>query len=123
MSDLFGNHIVGFPTRRLLYIYSVTVTEAEIYNGILKLYGDVMDHCLCFVRIIQDIDDHLDHSKAPRFIDMLSSNDKRVDVEAQVILSQLRDEKLTRRLQNINLQRYILSSVTRKPILWVSDQV
>ena len=22
MSDLFGNHIVGFPTRRLIYIYS-----------------------------------------------------------------------------------------------------
>ena len=23
MSDLFGNHIVGFPTRRLIYVISI----------------------------------------------------------------------------------------------------
>ena len=25
MSDLFGNHIVGFPTRRLIYFFSLVI--------------------------------------------------------------------------------------------------
>ena len=82
------------------------MTEEEIFNGILKLHDNVTDHCLCFVRIIEDITDHLDHSKAPRFIDMLSSDNKMIDSEAQVILSQLRDEKITQKLKSINIRRY-----------------
>ena len=29
MSDLFGNHIVGFPTRRLICLYNVIISVFE----------------------------------------------------------------------------------------------
>ena len=35
MSDLFGNHIVGFPTRRL--IYSSNIREEFFKNSSIKL--------------------------------------------------------------------------------------
>ena len=104
----------------LVFIY-FTVTEDEIFNGILKLSNDVADHCLCFVRIIEDLTDHLDHSKAWRFIDMLSTDSKMIDSEAQLILSQLRDEKITQKLQNFNITRLaiIIYEITVKPVLRV----
>ena len=37
MSDLFGNHIVGFPTRRLKYIISVSVWFIFSLYGLLYL--------------------------------------------------------------------------------------
>ena len=36
MSDLFGNHIVGFPTRRLIYwpylLVAMAVSQSDIYS-------------------------------------------------------------------------------------------
>jgi hypothetical protein len=90
-----------------LYNNYITVTEAEIFNGILKLPDSAADHCLCFVRIIKDITSHLDHDKAWRFIDVLSSDSKSLDTEAQTILSKLRDEKIVEKLQNTNISRYV----------------
>ncbi|XP_060582877.1 NACHT and WD repeat domain-containing protein 2-like [Ruditapes philippinarum] len=86
--------------------YYMSVTEAEIFNGILKLPDSAADHCLCFVRIIKDITSHLDHDKAWRFIDVLSSDSKSLDTEAQTILSKLRDEKIVEKLQNTNISRH-----------------
>lgn len=85
---------------------SFTVTEAEIFNGILQLPGSAIDHCLCFVRIIEDMASHLDHEKAWRFIDVLTSDPKALDDEAQSILSKLRDEKIVEKLQDNNITRY-----------------
>ncbi|KAH3755207.1 hypothetical protein DPMN_189897 [Dreissena polymorpha] len=89
-----------------MHKYYMSVTEAEIFNGILKLPDSAADHCLCFVRIIDDITSHLDHSKAWRFIDVMTENPKSLDMEAQTILSRLRDEKLVRKLNNFNITRY-----------------
>ena len=56
MSDLFGNHIVGFPTRRLNYCEMRTPTFA-----IMEHAGDVSDvdaktlilwHKMCFLRLL-----------------------------------------------------------------------
>ena len=38
MSDLFGNHIVGFPTRRLMYCHSF-VSSVFVGLGCLWLTG------------------------------------------------------------------------------------
>ena len=42
MSDLFGNHIVGFPTRRLNYIDSVTYIMSTICGPIFYMYIDFL---------------------------------------------------------------------------------
>lgn len=81
------------------------MTEAEIYSGILELPDSATDHCLCFVRIIEDITSHLDHSKACRFIDVVNSNPGCLDSEAQGILSKLRDDKIVKKLHNFNITR------------------
>ena len=86
-------------------MFYIVVTEAEIYSGILELPETAADNCLCFVRIIEDITSHLDHNKACRFIDVASGNQTEIDSEAQGILSQLRDEKIARKLNNINIIR------------------
>ena len=39
MSDLFGNHIVGFPTRRLICELQMTGTVAEWFKYCLLLYS------------------------------------------------------------------------------------
>ncbi|XP_045162803.2 NACHT and WD repeat domain-containing protein 2-like [Mercenaria mercenaria] len=85
--------------------YYMSVTEAEIFNGILKLPDSAADHCLCFVRIIEDITSHLDHDKAWRFIDVLTSDSRSLDSEAQTILSRLRDEKIVEKLHDTNISR------------------
>ena len=36
MSDLFGNHIVGFPTRRLIYIYYAIQRTVVLFNVVEK---------------------------------------------------------------------------------------
>ena len=40
MSDLFGNHIVGFPSRRL--IYECTLMLCDIHGDISGDIGDVL---------------------------------------------------------------------------------
>lgn len=74
------------------------MTEEEILNGILRAPGKVSDSCICIVRIIEDIENNLDHNNVSRFIDVV---DGKVDSEAQTILSELRDEKIKKRLPSI----------------------
>lgn len=81
------------------------MTEAEIFNGILKVPDSAADNCLCFVRIIEDITQHLDHSKAWRFIDVMTENPRQLDNEAQDILGKLRDEKIVKKLRHFNITR------------------
>ena len=52
---------------------------------------------------------------------MLSTESKMIDSEAQLILSQLRDEKITQKLQNFNITRLaiIIYEITVKPVLRV----
>ncbi|KAL4221581.1 NACHT and WD repeat domain-containing protein 2 [Mactra antiquata] len=85
--------------------YYMSVTEAEVFNGILHADA-VAEHCLCFVRIIEDVTSHLNHEKAWRFVDVLSTEPSSLDMEAQSILSKLRDERIVQKLQNTNINRH-----------------
>lgn len=91
----------------ILILISFSVTEAEIHSGILELPDTATDHCLCFVRIIEDITSHLDHRMACRFIDVVASKPDSVDAEAQSILQQLREDKIVKKLQKFNITRSV----------------
>ena len=45
MSDLFGNHIVGFPTRRLIYVLSHYLNWPFAFYLVIYL-GGYMKHFL-----------------------------------------------------------------------------
>ena len=83
-------------------MFTITVTELEVEEGIFRSASDPNDKCLCFVRIIEDIDDHLTHPKAWRFIDMMSDD---VDNDSQKQLTTLRDDKLKEKLIQDNVFR------------------
>ncbi|KAK3582783.1 hypothetical protein CHS0354_035720 [Potamilus streckersoni] len=98
----------GLITKDVKHKYFMSVTEDEIFNGILNFPGDPTEHCLCFVRIIEDLEKNLHHPKAWRFIDMIQEN--KVDEESQQILSSLRDEKINQKLKDF--------SITKTQIKW-----
>ncbi|OWF43078.1 NACHT and WD repeat domain-containing protein 2-like [Mizuhopecten yessoensis] len=83
--------------------YFMSVTEEEVLQGILKTAGKPKNHCLCFIRIIDDLQFHLRHNKASRFIDMV--NQEKVDEEAQEILSNLRDETVFSKMESSNISK------------------
>ncbi|KAL3862492.1 hypothetical protein ACJMK2_008453 [Sinanodonta woodiana] len=93
----------GLITEDVMHKYFMSVTEDEIFHGILNFPGDPTEHCLCFVRIIEDLEQNLHHQKAWRFIDMVQQN--KVDEESQQILSSLRDEKIIRKLEDFNITK------------------
>ena len=39
MSDLYGNHIVGFPTRRLKYSSITLIASPELLSGCIETSG------------------------------------------------------------------------------------
>ena len=69
----------------------------------LKAGSDVNQHCLCFVRIIQNMEEHLSHPLAWRFIDLTDTNS--LDNDAQERLSNLRDNKVIGALNRLNVSR------------------
>lgn len=80
-----------------------SVTEEEIIHGIFNHDSKTSEECLCFVRIIEDIDNHLNHPKAWRFIDMIEG--QTVDSEAQNILKRLRDQSIVEKMNFSNIER------------------
>ncbi|XP_061189796.1 NACHT and WD repeat domain-containing protein 2-like [Saccostrea echinata] len=95
----------GKMTEEEKHKYFMSVTEEEIEQGILKSPGNPVDHCLCFVRIIEDIDKNLGHSKAWRYIDMTGST---INQEAQKLLNQLREDKLPKVVSKDKIQRSLV---------------
>lgn len=83
--------------------YFMSVTEEEVLQGILKTAAKPRNHCLCFIRIIDDIKRHLNHNKAWRFIDMV--NQEKIDEEAQEILTNLRDNQVLDKMENSNISK------------------
>ena len=64
------------------------------------------DTCLCIMRRIPDIEQHLDDPKAPKFIDLATGNGHNsqvVDSEAQQLLGQLRENKVPTSIEKGNL--------------------
>lgn len=82
----------------------ILVTESEIQCGILDTpTALVNDQCLGFIRLITDIDNHLSHQVAWRFID---KRDEQLDFEAQDLMKNLRDQELPKKLAPENIIRY-----------------
>ena len=50
MSDLFGNHIVGFTTRRLVFLYEVMFPL--LYNGIIMYLLCLQSYIFCLVVLL-----------------------------------------------------------------------
>ncbi|XP_056004736.1 NACHT and WD repeat domain-containing protein 2-like [Ostrea edulis] len=85
--------------------YFMSVTEDEIQQGILKSPGNPAEHCLCFVRIIEDISYNLGHSKAWRYIDMSGNT---INQEAQELLDKLREDRLPQFISKDKIQRSVV---------------
>ncbi|CAF1235202.1 unnamed protein product [Adineta steineri] len=81
--------------------YNWSVTEQEVVRGILNA-KDIVEHTLAFFRHIDNINiDLLRHSM--KFIDITA---KKVDVEAQNMLSDLRDVRVAAALPESSIVRY-----------------
>ena len=63
------------------------------------------DTCLCIMRRIPDIEQHLNDPKAPKFIDLVQTNT--IDGEAQQLLGQLRESKVLTNVEHGNLTQVI----------------
>jgi hypothetical protein len=76
------------------------VTEREVINGILDV-RNTKNHCLAYVRIINNI--NLQNiKKASLFIDIINRS---LDNEAIRLLANLRDERLTSKIESSNFQK------------------
>ena len=76
------------------------MTESEVEEGLLDPSCSQDTSGLCFVRLISDLESHLDHHLAWRFIDMTG---KDIDTEAQGLLQQLRDKSLPQKIDRNNM--------------------
>ena len=63
-----------------------SVTEEEIYNGLLKAENPA-NECFWFRRCILDLADNADDKNCSRYMDI---SNRKVDVEAQTLLGKLR---------------------------------
>uniref|UniRef100_A0AC35EXK7 NACHT domain-containing protein n=1 Tax=Panagrolaimus sp. PS1159 TaxID=55785 RepID=A0AC35EXK7_9BILA len=78
----------------------VSVTEREVIHGILKA-PIPNEHCLCYVRHIQNININQTNT-ASKFTDIVH---KQVNIEAQKLLANLRDERVPSKLCAKNIRR------------------
>jgi len=79
---------------------TLIVTEREVINGILNV-KNTKNHCLAYVRIINNI--NLQNlKKASLFLDVLNRS---LDTEASRLLANLRDERLTAKIEASNFQK------------------
>lgn len=80
----------------------ILVTEREVINGILNV-KNTKNHCLAYVRIINNI--NLQNlKKASLFLDIINRS---LDSEASRLLANLRDERLTDKIEQSNYQKYV----------------
>lgn len=72
-------------------MFQFSVTEDEILHGIV--YDHERQRQICMLRNIFDLDQHLGHRKAMKYIDLVGGN-KVIDQEAQNLLAKLRDDTI-----------------------------
>ncbi|ELU08907.1 hypothetical protein CAPTEDRAFT_127243, partial [Capitella teleta] len=83
--------------------YFMSVTENEIQHGIFQSSTEAEHTCLCILRNISDIKEHLTERKAPKFIDTIACD---VDAEAEDYLQELATHKLSQNLPEANLSKF-----------------
>ena len=99
--------------------YFVSVTEKEIYNGILNA-KNVANNALFFVREIEDIDEHYGENPAlsARFIDL--DKHKQLDHDAQRLLDELKSTKIREKLPDENIFRFRVKWDRKKGVTYAT---
>nr|XP_018912430.1 PREDICTED: NACHT and WD repeat domain-containing protein 2 isoform X2 [Bemisia tabaci] len=99
----------GKIDKDIMHNYFMSVTEREVINGILNV-KNTKNHCLAYVRYINNI--NLQNlKKASLFLDILNRS---LDTEAAKLLANLRDERLTAKIEQSNYQRYTVEWIGRE---------
>ncbi|XP_065202628.1 NACHT and WD repeat domain-containing protein 2 isoform X2 [Planococcus citri] len=100
---------IGSIDKDIMHNYFMSVTEREVINGILNV-KNTKNHCLAYVRYINNI--NLQNvKKASLFLDIINRN---IDAEASKLLANLRDERLTAKIETTNYQRYTVEWIGRE---------
>ena len=102
----FLSHVLR--TDMLNSLPTTLVTEDEIYNGILNTTAP-NDHCLCYMRELDDLRDNIPDAIAFRYVDKDSANPMNIDHNSQHLLQQLKEDKLPAVLGQSNLQKFNIS--------------
>ncbi|BES94311.1 NAHypothetical proteinT domain [Nesidiocoris tenuis] len=99
----------GKIDKDIMHNYYMSVTEREVINGILNV-KNTKNHCLAYVRIINNI--NLQNlKKASLFLDIINRS---LDTEAAKLLANLRDERLTDKVETSNFQKYTVEWIGRE---------
>ncbi|CAB3255055.1 unnamed protein product [Arctia plantaginis] len=92
-----------------MHNYFMSVTEREVINGILNV-KNTKSHCLAYVRYINNI--NLQNlKKASNFVDIINRS---LDAEASKLLADLRDVRLTEKIETTNFQKYTVEWIGRE---------
>ncbi|UYV69119.1 NWD2 [Cordylochernes scorpioides] len=81
--------------------YMMSVTEREVINGLLAV-RNTKSHCIAYVRHINNIN-MTNLKTASKFIDVINRN---VDIEAQDLLSDLRDNRVVAKISPPNYIKF-----------------
>ncbi|XP_070534262.1 NACHT and WD repeat domain-containing protein 2-like [Ptychodera flava] len=95
--------------------FRISVTHDEVTHGILDAPGNKEDHCVCFIRKFNDLNQRVDHKEAKNFIDIKWDNNQ-VDAEAQQLLTFLREKQLPSCLKQSNLIVSTLNNWSEKGV-------
>ncbi|XP_042898857.1 NACHT and WD repeat domain-containing protein 2 isoform X2 [Parasteatoda tepidariorum] len=87
-----------------MHNYMMSVTEREVINGILNV-PNTRNHCLAYIRQINAVD-MTNLKEVSKFIDTLG---RTVDIEAQKLLTDLRDVRLPAKIEASNAVKYTIN--------------
>ncbi|KAF8794516.1 NACHT and WD repeat domain-containing protein 2 [Argiope bruennichi] len=87
-----------------MHNYMMSVTEREVINGILNV-PNTRNHCLAYIRQINAVD-MTNLKEVSKFIDTLG---RTVDIEAQKLLTDLRDVRLPQKIELSNSVKYTIN--------------
>ncbi|XP_077990681.1 NACHT domain- and WD repeat-containing protein 1-like [Glandiceps talaboti] len=95
--------------------FRISVTHDEVIHGILGAAGTREDHCLCFIRKFNNLEQQAGNREAKNFIDIDWATNK-VDQEAKQLLTNLRDGHVPRALKQSNVIVSTLNNWSEKGI-------
>lgn len=101
--------------------YFVSVTEKEIYNGILN-GKNLASNVLCFIREIDDIEKHINTNikLAKRFIDLDAQN--QIDQSSLNLLNDLKYKKIPDKLPQGNIFKFNVNTLFLKNVFYYSQR-
>ena len=89
-----------------MFVFS-TVTEDELTHGIFKL-PDPQEHCLCYIREIESLQNHLSDKAVSQYIDINPEDPTQVKAKSQQLLHNLKNAKIPACLGSENIHMYSL---------------